>query len=207
MKQQVLMIGGGNTFASYTDFWKYLEDRPMSVERMKPRANWKNTFQEKLGDDFEVLTVPMPNRDNADYSEWSVTFQKVLEVVDDNPILIGHSLGGLFLSKYLNLFMDKPIKATILLAAPFNDESKESLGGWGFNDEDEVVWDFSMIAKQAGELWLVHSEDDPIVPFGELAKWKAKLPDAKIYDVGQSYGHFNTPEFPELVHLVRRIVQ
>ena len=60
----------------------------------------------------------MPNKQNAAYDEWSIWFEKYFAYLKDDVILIGWSLGGMFLAKYLS---DKPfpvkIKSLFLLAA------------------------------------------------------------------------------------------
>jgi hypothetical protein len=44
----------------------------------------------------------MPNPMNARYNEWKILFKKIVLLLDDNVILIGHSLGAIFLVKYLS---------------------------------------------------------------------------------------------------------
>lgn len=58
-----------------------------------------------------------PNKQNAQYEEWKILFGKILNALDDNIILIGNSLGAIFLVKYLSENkIDKKIQKTILLA-------------------------------------------------------------------------------------------
>lgn len=71
----------------------------------------------------------MPNGNNAQYIEWKIWFERLLPFLNDGVILIGHSLGGIFLAKYLseNNFSIK-VRAAILIAAPFDALGmKESL--------------------------------------------------------------------------------
>ena len=55
-----------------------------------------------LGGGYEVLIPQMPNSQNARYSEWKILFEKIISILDDEIILIGHSLGGIFLVKYFS---------------------------------------------------------------------------------------------------------
>ena len=51
-------------------------------------------------------------RTNARYEEWKIWFERMIPFLNDNVILVGHSLGGIFFVKYLseNLL---PIKSKI----------------------------------------------------------------------------------------------
>ena len=58
--------------------------------------------------------------------------------------------------------------------------------------------------KQAGKIYLYHSEDDPIVPFADLEKYAQKLPSAEKV-IFKDKGHFNLPEFPEIVEKINSL--
>src|SRR3954471_15685612 len=104
-KQQVIFIHGGETFDSYQEYLSFLDNLSLDISRLKAKK-WKNTLQDKLGVDYSVILPQMPNDLNAKYAEWKIYFDKFLPYIKDNVILIGHSLGGIFLAKYLseNLF-------------------------------------------------------------------------------------------------------
>ncbi len=83
-----------------------------------------------LGNKFDVLLPKMPNPSNAKYNEWKIIFNKISKLLEKNVILIGHSLGAIFLIKYLseNKF-PKKILATLLISPPYDDDGmEESLG-------------------------------------------------------------------------------
>jgi len=136
----------------------------------------------------------MPSKYNAKYLEWCIWFDKVIPHLHDGVVLVGHSLGGIFLAKYLEEgSMPMQIKGTFLVAAPFEEcEPGESLADFALPERLEHF------VAQAGKLFLYHSEDDPVVPFGALAKYKEKLPDATIRTFTDR-GHFLGPEFRELM--------
>jgi len=129
MTQQILVIHGGTSFDVYEDYIAYLKNKEISLEKIRSSKDWKDSLSPQLGQNFDVFTPKMPNGMNARYLEWRLWLEKIIPLLDNNIILIGHSLGGIFLAKYLseNLF-SKTIKATILVAAPFdNANSEESL--------------------------------------------------------------------------------
>lgn len=138
----------------------------------------------------------MPNKQNAKYEEWKIWFEKIIPFLEDGAILIGHSLGGVFLARYLSeSVFPKKIAATMLVAAPYFEGRLRD----GTRGEDFVAPDsLESFARQGGEIFLYHSEDDPVVPFSELAKYQAALPSATAR-VFKDRKHFNQPDFPELV--------
>lgn len=198
MKKQVIVIGGGTSFDTYVDYISYLKSKEINIDRLKWKNDWKNTLGGKLGGDFEVLVPKMPNVTNARYSEWKIWLERIIALLNKDVILIGHSLGGIFLTKYLseNSF-PKKILATFLVAAPFDDaNSDESLA------EFKLPASLSRLAEQGGSIFLFQSEDDPIVPLEQLGKYKKALPNAKPV-IFKDRGHFKQETLPEIVELIK----
>lgn len=192
MKRQIIVIDGGDTFNTYKEYLSFLKGFKIDFERTK-RKNWKETLTEKLGKKFEVILPRMPNKMNARYSEWKIWFEKFIPFLEDEVVLMGHSLGGTFLTKYLSSTeFPKNIRATFLISAPYDDK-----------DSGESLVDFALpeslngLKRQGGKVFLYHSEDDPIVPFADFRKYTKELPDARTR-VFKERGHFFQEEFPEL---------
>jgi len=195
--KQVILIGGGTTFSSYEKYLEYLQTKTVSIDRLMHNPSWKESLQKKLGNKYLVLQPSMPNKTNARYNEWALWFSRITEVIEENCVLVGHSLGGCFLVKYLseNTF-PKKIRATILLAAPFDDESIEDLTDFKLHDISDLF------RKQAGKTVFFAGTDDPVVPFHETQKYKKRLPDAE-YIVTPAPDHFVRAEFPEIVAKIK----
>lgn len=197
MKQQVWVIHGGTTFDTYDEYLDYLRNKKVDLDRIMAQ-NWKSTLKGSLGDTYQVIAPRMPNPSNAKYTEWKIWFQKLAQVMDSGAMLVGHSLGGIFLAKYLSEeAIPVSVKATILVAAPYDDEgSEESLGDFVLSG------DLSGLSRQGGEVILYHSEDDPVVPFLQLSKYQKILPDAQV-KIFSDRQHFNQEYFPEIVEQIR----
>ena len=199
MKKQIVVIRGGTTFNAYEEYISFLKNKEVKIDNFKIRKDWKDTLEKELGDDFELFTPRMPNGTNASYEEWKIWFEKMTPFLKDSVFLVGHSLGGIFLVKYLseNMF-SKKIKALLLIAAPFDDE-----------DSDESLNDFALIGslkkitEQVGKIYLFHSKDDPVVPFDQVNKYKNIFPGSEII-VFTDRQHFNQEHFPELVELLKK---
>jgi hypothetical protein len=198
MKKQIIIIHGGTTFNTYEEYISYLRNSKVNIEKFKARADWKNNLEKELGDNFEVLAPRMPNKTNACYGEWKIWFERIIPFLNNNVVFVGHSLGGIFLAKYLseNSF-PKKIRAVLLVAAPFGGEG-ESLA--------DFVLPFSLekLSLQSGSVYLLHSTDDQVVPFDQFYKYKKNLPDAETL-IFADKGHFNQESFPEIVELIRNL--
>lgn len=195
--KQVLIIHGGNSFNTYQEYRDYLEAKQLSYDKLVARTNWKHWLATQMPD-TDVLLPDMPNPLNAVYDEWVLYFEKLIELLDDDFSLVGHSLGANFLAKYLQ---DNPLptkaQKLVLLAAGYNDESNESLGSF-------VAHSSKNLPASAHEIHLFHSQDDPVAPYTELAKYRQDIPSAIVHDFNDR-GHFftMTPTFPELLEVLR----
>ncbi len=199
MKQQILVIHGGHCFDSYEQYFDFLKNYEINFEKLKTKG-WKDTLGEKLENDFEVIFPKMPNPMNAKYAEWKIYFEKLIPFLGKEIILIGHSLGGIFLAKYLaeNNF-SKKIMATFLIAAPFDSESSE------YTLSDFILpASLDKFQEQGGRIFLYHSEDDNVVPFADLEKYQSALPKAEAV-VFSDKKHFNQEEFPEIVEMIKKL--
>ncbi len=202
MKKQIIVINGGTSFRTYENYISYLKEIRINIEKLKIRRSWRDTLAAELGDAYEILVPRMPNSTNARYAEWKIWFNNITEVLNDEVIIIiGHSLGGVFLAKYLseNTF-PKKITATILIAPPFEDVAgaKESLTDFVLPSS------LAKFAKQGGKIYLVHSKDDPIVPVTHLYKYQQSLPEAEAI-IFENREHFNQETFPEIIELIKSI--
>jgi predicted alpha/beta hydrolase family esterase len=201
MKKQVVVIHGGGIFASYEEFLKALQSKEVDLKRLKPKDDWKMRLQAELGDDFDVLTPRMPNSDNAQYREWRIWFEKIIPFLNEEVVLIGHSLGGIFLAKYLseNDF-PKKIDALFLVAAPYDEEDRVDAMQSGFVLGEDLL----RVSGQVKEIFLYHSKEDEVVPFADFEKYRKAFPHAHAF-VFEGRGHFTDATFPELTREVKSL--
>jgi len=197
--QQVVIINGGTTFDSKKEYYDYLKNIQIDKDRLLTKTDWKQTIARDLGDKYEVLLPRMPNTADAHYEEWKLYFESVSKILDDQVILIGHSLGGIFLAKYLSENQAQfKIKSLILLAAPIQDTADESLGDF------RLTKDFTNLIKQVTNIHILHSQDDPVVPVADAQLYKKQLPTATLTLINDK-AHLNTETFPELITVIKNI--
>ena len=193
-KLQICIIHGGETFDSDGAYRDYLKNKELDYERLLYAPAWKTWLAEQLTD-YDVLTPSMPNKQNAKYDEWALYFSKIVPFLRSDAVLIGHSLGGIFLAKYFTENPPaEPFAKLILLAAPHSDESLESLGSFRIKNA-------TVLASVAQHIHLLHSEDDPVVSVSEVDRYAADLPDAVVHRYTDKH-HFIGAELPELLEII-----
>lgn len=198
-KIQIFFIHGGMTFRDKREYLYFLKNREISIEE---KIRWTDSFlKKKLGEDFVFIRPRMPLSDNAKYEEWKIHFERYFPYLKDNIILIGSSLGGIFLAKYLseNKF-PKKILSTYLVCPPYYDK-KDLTGGFYLKS------DLFLLEKSSKNLYLMFSKDDDVVPVSHAEKYRQKLKKAKIIIFESKNGHFKIAEFPEIVKLIKKDVK
>lgn len=206
MKKQVLYIHGGESFQKHDDFM----ERMRTVDLWHLQTNeagaspkkWRSSLAEDLGEEYEVLMPPMPNKQNAKFAEWSLWFERHFEYLQDGVILIGHSLGAMFLAKYLST-NDIPFKpaSVFLMAGAYRLP--------GFDDTDcgdflIIPEEVQPVARKTNQLVIVHSKDDPVVPYEHGQALSSAIPEAEFISYTDK-NHFLIPEFPELTKKIKEI--
>ncbi len=197
-KRQIVLIHGGMTFKDRKGFLEDLRTKEISLEKTR---SWSREFlDEELGEEFDIIRPKMPLKENADYESWKIWFERHFEFLRDGVVLIGNSLGGIFLARYLseNEF-PKRIASTILVCPPFDD----SIPGEDLTNGFELGEDLSLLEKNSDNLWLFFSADDEIVPPSQAEKYKKNLKNANIRIYDDKNGHFFVEEFPEIISIIR----
>ncbi|MGM0482902.1 MAG: alpha/beta hydrolase [Patescibacteria group bacterium] len=199
MKKQIAMIHGGTTFDTKKDYLSFLENLDVDLDKYR-KTKWTDHLRNDLGANYDVLLLKMPNPMNAKYKEWETLFNKIAPLLKKNVILIGHSLGAIFLVKYLSVNeFPKKIRATMLISPPYDSqEMDESLGGFVLPKR------LNGLKKQAGEIFIYHSEDDRVVPYSHLEKYGEALPEATLRKF-KKRGHFNQSKFPEIIKDIKNL--
>ena len=199
-RDQIFIIHGGMTFKSKKDYLSFLKDRKVSVEK---KVSWSTEWLDKrLGKEYEIIRPRMPLQDDAKYKEWKIHFERFIPFLKNNVVLVGSSLGGTFLAKYLSEHkFPKKIKGVFLICAPFDNTvvGEDLVGGF------TLKADLSQLEKSTKNLYLLFSEDDDIVPVSHAEKYRRKLNGANIVIYKNKNGHFKIAEFPEIVKMIKNL--
>ncbi|PID84506.1 hypothetical protein CSB09_00590 [Candidatus Gracilibacteria bacterium] len=201
--QQIIHIHGGSAFDSYEQYLFSLENFiEFSPEKKEKKKKWKERYEEFLGEEnYQILRPCFPCSDNAKFREWKMYFEKVLPYIEENCIIVAHSLGGIFITKYLseNTF-PKTISGLHLVAPLYSHTSQvEQIGDFRLADN----WEQSFAKNSIKKIFLYHSTDDTICPVEESKKYHEKLPQSKLQIFADRF-HFIGEDFPELFENIQR---
>ena len=173
-----------------------------------PEENWFPWLKhelEELGHRVFVPQFPTPPIVPAKIEEWFEVLSAYNQYINDQTILIGHSLGGIFTLRILEK-QEYPVFCSIFVGTPIgvlpiaNYDRDTSFSGFDFNWEN--------ITANAGTSIVFQSDNDPYVGLGngeELAKHLGVnlsfVPNA---------GHFNKTagylEFQDLLEKLRPLL-
>lgn len=192
------MIHGGMTFKNESDYLHYLKSKEVSTIS---KPYWEADLEKKLKNKFEIIRPRMPLSDNAKYRDWEILFERYIPLLRKDYILIGSSLGGIFLAQYLSENkMPKKALSVYLVCAPFDGDltSEDLVGGF------KLKKDLSLLEENCKNLYVMFSEDDDVVPVSHSEKYRSKLEKAHILIYKDKVGHFTVPKFPEIIKLIKQ---
>jgi predicted alpha/beta hydrolase family esterase len=159
-----------------------------------PREHWfpkaKGKF-EKEG--YKVCTPEMPGNYFPQRQKW-------LEIVgnfhpDKNWILIGHSLGGVTVLKYLEN-AQKPISGAILIATPFDAMKFGAIENFFAGG-----YDWEKIKTNCPKFDIINEDADPAVPLEHGEKFAKNL-NGKLHVV-RGFTHFHDIDLELLERLIK----
>ncbi|OGM34824.1 hypothetical protein A3D84_03075 [Candidatus Woesebacteria bacterium RIFCSPHIGHO2_02_FULL_42_20] len=153
-----------------------------------PNGNWFPWLKSELEKlDCRVFVPKFPTPENQSLENWLKVFKAYEQYLDENSIVVGHSLGPAFLLSVLEN-LNRPIKAaffvvgfTGLLNNPDFDELNESFVTKSF--------DWAKIKNNCKRFYVINSDNDPYVPL-EKGKSLAENLGTELI-VLKNAGHIN----------------
>lgn len=167
-----------------------------------PEANWFPWLKKELEEKgYEAIVPKFPTPLNQNLDSWLRTIKSYENKINNDTIMIGHSLGSAFILNYLEQ-TSKKIRAAFLVAEFFKmlntpyDELNKS-----FIDRD---FDWKKIRKNCGKFFIIASDNDKYIPL-EMNKELAKNLNSELRIVNNG-GHLNKESgydrFPLLLELI-----
>lgn len=199
-KQQVIVIGGGETFDTPEDYIKFLR-LDMKFDPLKystRKSNWKENLSKDLGRRYEVIYVAMPNKLNAKYKEWEIYFDKIQPHLRNGVIFVCHSLGGIFLLKYLaRNGVGCHVAATIFVSSPTDIDDRPGYA-------DFYLQGIHPSRSHLGQIHWFHAPDDIIVTCHH--SYMGQMMYGGELHLLPKRGHFiHEQHFPELLSVIRKV--
>jgi len=172
-----------------------------------PEENWFPWLKEELNKiNINTIIPKFPNTGNPKLNEWLEFFKNYGKDIDENTILIGHSLGVPFILNFLGK-NNKKIKFAFFISGftgKIDNEYYERMKS--FIDKD---FDWQKIKNSCKKFFIYNSDNDPYVPL-EKGKELAKKLDSELIIVNNA-GHFNTEagytEFNLLLKDIKNLIE
>ncbi|WP_164670724.1 RBBP9/YdeN family alpha/beta hydrolase [Virgibacillus doumboii] len=157
-------------------------------------------LQKNLGDKCNLLYPEMPDPEDPKYRPWKEQLEREIALLDNEVILIGHSLGAAVLLKYLSEEKFRPsISGLFLIASPYWGKDND----WQF-EEFTLADNFTENLPKISQLVIYHSRNDEIVPFAHLEHYAKALPQA-VTHVVEGADHAFSSGLPELVDDIKHM--
>ncbi|MFA5048093.1 MAG: alpha/beta hydrolase [Patescibacteria group bacterium] len=153
-----------------------------------PNGNWFPWLKielEKLGHDVFVPWFPTPERQSLE--NWLKTFEEYEQYLNEDSVVVGHSLGVAFLLNVLEK-LESPIKAAFFVAGfigPINNPEFDELNKT-FADKQ---FDWMTIKNNCRKFVVINSDNDPYVSLDKGQELADKLGTGLIVLGGA--GHIN----------------
>lgn len=171
MKQRVFIVHGWG--ASPEQEWF-----PWLVRELAPQG-------------IEVIVPVMPNTMSPQIDAWVAYLVKIVGVLRDTDIFVGHSIGCQAILRYLAMEHETSIRGLICVAGWFTLKNLE-------NDEEvriarpwlETPIDFDAVKRIAGPIIAIFSDTDPYVELAENRELFEQRLGAHII-VEHNKGHFS----------------
>lgn len=195
-KEYLIHVSGGLSFDSQESKLNFYEKTFDIDFKNKSWGSWLST---SLSEKYICLRPNFLDAGNADYDVWKIIFEKYLaKIKSENSSkkivlnLLGHSLGTIFLMKYLlendleKLFIIKGL----YLISPIVDQKFQPKGDieqtGTFAFEYEKV---NELKNKVKNISIYHSTDDTMCSFKNAEFLKKELPEAKLFKF-KDRGHF-----------------
>lgn len=165
---------------------------------------WLKSELEARG--YAVESPQMPDTDTPKMETWLPFLQNLIQNPDEETILIGHSMGGAAVLRYLETLPEGTQIKKVILVAPvvdfikdMSEEEKQIATPWL-----ETPFDFEKVKRSAKEIIGFFSDNDKYIPPESATYLKEKF-GAKIY-IEHQKGHYSnsdgTKEVPQILETI-----
>ncbi len=126
-----------------------------------PNGGWRSWLMGEFSKlDVYTCALSMPTPESPMLAEW---LDEVKRLVERNPnddiYLVGHSLGGTTVLRFVEQYNFANVKGIISVSAPCNKNKNEKIAE--FLEKD---FDFKIIKEKVRKIAVIHGDNDPLVP-------------------------------------------
>jgi predicted alpha/beta hydrolase family esterase len=126
-----------------------------------PNGGWRPWLMGELEKiDVWASALPMPTPDAPVCSEWVEEIKRIVDREKEHEIyLVGHSLGGPAILRYLESNSSINIKGAVLASSPSEKNNNRKIDSFL-----DLPFDFSKIKSKCEKFTIIQGDNDPNVP-------------------------------------------
>jgi leucyl-tRNA synthetase len=169
---------------------------------------WLKLELEKLG--YDVVLEDMPNSDKPKLKEWLAFLNKYQSKINENTIIIGHSLGGKVAAYFVSQLKQK-IKA-FYSVAPVNRGIRKNLTELKNSRSDLNIkyayyiaiksLDWNNVIRNAENVLVLLSDNDPLISYNNSKSYYSNL-NVNVLTL-KNREHVLDPTLPELLNEIKK---
>jgi len=142
-----------------------------------------NSLKTILGNRYQISYPEILSDESAPDFGWTKQIGREISKVNDDFILVGHSLGASMILKYLSENpVNKKIEGIFLIATPFWSGKEEWKAGL------KLKSNFATKLPVDVPIFLYHCQDDEEVPFSHFGRYKREITQANFREI-KNGGH------------------
>lgn len=171
----------------------------------EPNGGWRPYLMEELAKlDIYACALSMPTPAEPILEEWLDEIKRVIERnPDDNIYLVGHSLGGTAILRYIEKFPSTNIRGAVLVSSPCHKNSNDYIKTFLSAD-----FDWEKIKTNLDKVTVIHGDNDEQVPVSDASEIAEKL-DGKIVIIKNGKhlnGSAGFTKLPEALEAIKEMV-
>lgn len=167
-------------------------------------SSQKNFFpwlkEELIKKGCEVIVPDLPDPEAPNPEEWTKALIEEVRSVDDETIVVGHSIGATAALRFLEAVEARStVKGCVLVAPPWRIKD-ERFEGFFMSELD-----FDVLMWKSSRFTVIHSHDDKVIPF-DHAKKCARVLHARLVERNEGEGHFQGERYPIILQEIERMM-
>lgn len=139
-------------------------------------ASLSRALGARWGPDFEIRYPRMPKEDDLSYAPWKAAIEREFASLDDDAIIVGHSIGATILvSTLAEQPSERKFGAIFLISTPFVGE-----GGWP-SDDLKLPRDLGARLPRGVPIHFYQGLGDETVPPAHADLYARAVPQARVH--------------------------
>lgn len=156
--------------------------------------------EELIKKGHEVIVPDLPDPENPDPEEWTKALLEDVKTVDDETIVVGHSIGAVEALRFLEAVEARSTPKGCVLVSPPWMIKDERFRGFFLSELD-----FDVLMWKASRFTVIHSKDDQVIPFDHAEKY-AKVLHARLVERNEGENHFQGEQYPVILEEIQKLV-